>query len=176
MKNNCIYFVEGQCEKKLIEALKEEPQRLRPGKIKVWNLIKDEIPSSILLTIKEGSVVVLVFDTDVLQTDKLKKNIQNLKTRCKKINIVYLAQVLNLEDELVRCTDVSKVQDLTNSNSKREFKRDFCSMTNCRQILDRHHLDVERLWNSRYPDAYGFISNNSLDIKQKYKENIGHIR
>ena len=99
MKNNCIYFVEGQCERRLIEALKEEPQRLRPGKIKVWNLIKDEIPSSILLTIKEGSVVVLVFDTDVPQTDKLKKNVLNLRTRCKRITIVYLAQVLNLEDD-----------------------------------------------------------------------------
>ena len=165
MKNNCICFVEGQCETKLIEALKEEPQRLRPGKIKVWNLIKNEIPSSILLTIKEGTVVVLVFDTDVLQTDKLKKNIQNLKTHCKKINIVYLVQVLNLEDELVRCTDVSKVQDLTNSNSKREFKRDFCAMTNCRQLLERHHLDVEKLWNSRYPAAFEFLLNNCSEVK-----------
>lgn len=167
MKNNFIYFVEGQCEQKLIEALKEEPQRVRPGKIKVWNLIKDEIPSSILLTIKEGSVVVMVFDTDVPQTDKLKKNILNLKTRCKRITIVYLAQVRNLEDELVRCTDVSKVQDLTNSNSKREFKRDFCAMTNCRQVLDRHHLDMELLWNSRYPEEFRFIENNSGEVRKK---------
>ena len=165
MKNNCIYFVEGQCEKKLIEALKEDPQRLRPGKIKIWNLIKDEIPSSIPLTIKEGSVVGLVFDTDVPQTDKLRKNILNLKKRCKRITIIYLAQVLNLEDELVRCTDVSKVQDLTNSNSKREFKRDFCAMTNCRQVLERHHLDVEKLWNSRYPAAFEFLLNNCSEVK-----------
>ena len=168
MKNNCIYFVEGQCEQKLIEALKEEPQRVRPGKIKVWNLIKDEIPSSILLTIKEGSVVVMVFDTDVPQTDKLKKNILNLKTRCKRITIVYLAQVRNLEDELVRCTDVSKVQDLTNSNSKREFKRDFCAMTNCRHVLERHHLDIEKLWNSIYPKEFTFIENNCAIVKLQY--------
>ena len=34
--------ISSQCERKLIEALKEEPQRLRPGKIKailqIWSL------------------------------------------------------------------------------------------------------------------------------------------
>ena len=76
MKNNCIYFVEGQCEQKIVEALKEEPQRLRSGKIKLLNPITQEIPSSVLLTIKKGSVVVLVFDTDIPVTEQLKNNIR----------------------------------------------------------------------------------------------------
>lgn len=32
--NRVIYFVEGECEAKLINALKEAPAVIRPGKIK----------------------------------------------------------------------------------------------------------------------------------------------
>lgn len=166
MKNNCIYFVEGQCEQKIVEALKEEPQRLRSGKVKVLNPITQEIPSSVLLTIKEGSVVVLVFDTDIPVTEQLKNNIRRIRKYCK-VDIVYLGQVLNLEDELVRCTDISRIQELTNSKSNKDFKRDFCAMTNCRQVLDRHNLNVELLWNSRYPEKFVFLENNSKTVKTR---------
>lgn len=164
MKNNCIYFVEGQCEQKIVEALKEEPQRLRSGKIKLLNPITQEIPSSVLLTIKKGSVVVLIFDTDILITEQLKNNIRRIRKYCK-VDIVYLGQVLNLEDELVRCTDISRIQELTNSKSKKDFKRDFCAMTNCRQVLDRHNLDVELMWNSKFPEKFEFLENNSNTVK-----------
>ncbi len=165
MKNNCIYFVEGQCEQKIVEALKEEPQRLRSGKIKVLNPITQEIPSSVLLAIKEDSVVALVFDTDISVTEQLKNNILRLRKYCKKVTIVYSGQVLNLEDELVRCTDISRMQELTNSKSKKDFKRDFCAMTNYRQVLDRHNLDVVLLWNSRFPEKFEFLENNSKTVK-----------
>ena len=166
MKNNCIYFVEGQCEQKIVEAMKEEPQRLRSGKIKLLNPITQEIPSSVLLTIKKDSVVVLVFDTDIPVTEQLKNNIRRIRKYCK-VDIVYLGQVLNLEDELVSCTDISRIQELTNSKSKKDFKRDFCAMTNCRQVLDRHNLDVELLWNSRYPENFVFLENNSKKVKTR---------
>ena len=39
----CVYFVEGACEKKLIEAMKEKPSLIYPGQIKVHNVIKDKI-------------------------------------------------------------------------------------------------------------------------------------
>lgn len=35
----CMYFVEGDCEEQLINALKLEPRRLIPGKVKVHNVI-----------------------------------------------------------------------------------------------------------------------------------------
>ena len=40
----CIYFVEGACEKQLIDALKAEPRQLTPGKVLVHNIIQEEIP------------------------------------------------------------------------------------------------------------------------------------
>ena len=91
--------MEGQCEQKIVEALKEEPQRLRSGKVKVLNPITQEIPSSVLLTIKKGSVVVLVFDTDIPVTEQLKNNIRRIRKYCK-VDIVYLGQVLRLVDHL----------------------------------------------------------------------------
>ena len=34
MNSKCIYFVEGECEKQLINALKISPEILTPGKVK----------------------------------------------------------------------------------------------------------------------------------------------
>lgn len=39
MNNKCIYYVEGPCEQQLIAALKQNPAKLIPGKIKVLNVI-----------------------------------------------------------------------------------------------------------------------------------------
>ena len=68
MNNKCIYYVEGPCEQQLISALKEEPARLIPGKVKVYNVVQNLIPKSQMLSIQSGTTVVLVFDTDVMQT------------------------------------------------------------------------------------------------------------
>ncbi len=65
MNNRCICYVEGPCERQLIAALKEAPERLIPGKIKVFNVVQNLIPKSQILSIRSGTTVVLVFDTDV---------------------------------------------------------------------------------------------------------------
>lgn len=46
MNNKCIYYVEGSCEQQLIAPLKEAPERLIPGKIKVFNVVQNLIPKS----------------------------------------------------------------------------------------------------------------------------------
>ena len=69
----CVYFVEGACEKKLIEALKEKPSLIYPGQIKVHNVIQDKILNSVLMNLSPGSRVVFVFDTDKEETEQLKK-------------------------------------------------------------------------------------------------------
>jgi len=40
----CVYYVEGSCEEQLVNALKLEPRKLIPGKVKVHNIVQDEIP------------------------------------------------------------------------------------------------------------------------------------
>jgi len=100
------YYVEGSCEQQLIAALKEAPERLIPGKIKVFNVVQNLIPKS-----------------------QMSEN-------------HFFPQVLNLEDELVRCTDVRTAMELTKSGSVKNFKTDFCKMKakDCRSMLERHKL------------------------------------
>lgn len=165
MKSNCIYFVEGKCEATLLAALKERPQKVISGRVKVFNVITTIIPRSQLITIQPGTTVVFVFDTDVPVTEFLKKNIELIQTYCVKTRVVFLPQVMNLEDELVRCTDINHIVELTHSKSTKDFKRDFCAMTNCRDVLNRHQLDVLRLWTQRPPEVFRFIPSNSSHIK-----------
>ena len=53
--NRVIYFVEGECEAKLINALKEAPAVIRPGKIKIINVIQSVLSSSQLVQIERAS-------------------------------------------------------------------------------------------------------------------------
>ena len=39
MSSKCIYYVEGLCEQQLIAALKENPARLIPGKVRNAHLV-----------------------------------------------------------------------------------------------------------------------------------------
>ena len=113
----CFYLVEGECEEKLLKALKGQPALIVPGTVKKFNAVQNEIPASRLMSFDPGSRVVLVFDTDTDMTEHLKKNIELLKKVCSKVEVLTVAQVLNFEDEMVRSTDISKAEDLTYPSS-----------------------------------------------------------
>lgn len=167
MIKNCIYFCEGPCDISLLNALRREPSLILPGRMKEFNVIQNQITTSMLLAIKPGTTVVFVFDTDKEITDKLKKSIKLIHERCPKTKIVFLMQVKNLEDELVRCTDIKKVTDLTQSNSLSNFKTAFCRITNLRDLLDRHKINVNQLWTTKPSEIFEFIPLNSYEIKTK---------
>lgn len=103
----------------------------------------------------------------MFHTVTLNKNIELLKRYCGKIQIIYLAQVLNLENELVRCTDVKTVVELTRSNSIKNFKTDFCKLKvrDCRAMLERHKLNLKNLWETKRPAEFSFIESNSDNVK-----------
>lgn len=167
MNNNCIYYVEGPCEQQLINALKSAPSYILPGKVKSYNVVQKLIPKSEMLGFKPGTIVILVFDTDVTETKFLTKNVELLKKYCSKVKIVYLAQVLNFEDELVRCTDVKRVTELTQSKSVANFKTDFCKMKTdaCRAMLERHSIKVNMLWTTLVKGEFSFVEQNGETIK-----------
>ena len=170
MNKRCFYFVEGECEETLINALKKDPAKIIPGRVKKWNVIDRVLPNSILNTIQPGSIVVLVFDTDVQSSGSLGKNIQMLKKIVSKVMIVCLPQVLNLEDELERCTDVKNVKELIKSKSRSDVKRDFCRLTDCRQALDIHHFDIGRMWTQPLPEGFASFSLYTGDHKQVVRQ------
>lgn len=163
----CVYFVEGPCEEKLINALKAEPRLLTPGKVNVHNVIQDELPRRVVNMIQAGTTVVFVFDTDVERTDVLQKNVDYVKKYVSTVKVINLAQVLNFEDEIARATDVKKAQEITKSLSVSEFKTDFCKMKTeeCRNALKRHHLDVSVLWTKDPPEVFSFVKQGGSTIK-----------
>lgn len=165
MSRSCIYFCEGECEETLIKALKESPALILPGKTKVFNVISKLIPKSVLLSVKLGTTVVFVFDTDVEITEKLRKNIRYIERFCERSKLVFLPQVKNLEDELVRCTNVTRVTEITQSKSLSNFKSDFCRIANARHVLSEHQINVARLWTTKPPEIFAFVQSNSDLIK-----------
>lgn len=168
MLKNCVYYCEGEDDQKLIDALKVSPSKIQPGKSRKLNVVQSLIPKSILLGIKPDTNVVLVFDTDVTTNlDVVKKNIENIKKYCHGVKIINLFQVKNLEDELVRCTDVKSVLELTKSKSLSNFKTDFRKMKNeqCRNMLNRHNIEVAKLWTTKVPEEFDFAERNSSLIK-----------
>ena len=169
MNRTCVYYCEGEDDQKLIDALKSSPSKIQPGKSKKLNVVQNLIPKSILLGIKPDTNVVLIFDTDVTTNlDVVKKNIENIKKYCRGVKIINLLQVKNLEDELVRCTDVKSVLELTKSKSLSNFKADFRQMKNeqCRNMLDRHKINVDRLWTTKASGEFEFAERNSSAIKR----------
>ncbi len=166
MNPNCYYYVEGKCEETLIRTLKEKPALIMEGRVKVFNPIEKVLSRSELLKISAGSVVVFTFDTDVPKTDCLNQNIKILQQYVRKVSIVLLPQVLNLEDELKRCTDIRDVTELTKSKSGKDFKHDFCTLTNCRQVLDAHAINIKQLWSTPVPESFVFLPKNAGKIKK----------
>lgn len=170
MNKTCIYYCEGEDDQKLVDALKYKKPQILPGKSKTLNVVQTLIPKSILLSIKANSYVVLVFDTDVTTNlDVVKKNISNIKKYCTGVKIIYLLQVRNLEDELVRCTDVKSALELTKSKSLSNFKTDFRKLKDedCKRVLERHKIDIARLWTTKAPSDFDFAERNSILIKSK---------
>lgn len=163
----CMYFVEGRCEKQLIDALKAEPRLLVPGKVTLHNIIQDEIPRRTVNMILPGTTVVFVYDTDVRKTDVLMKNIHRIQNYVGEVRILHLAQVLNFEDEIVRATDVKRPQELTKSTGVSNFKTDFCRMkvADCRNALERHHLDISMLWIREPPETFSFVRQGGEELK-----------
>ena len=168
MNRKCIYLVEGECDEKLIKALKEKPSLLIPGTVKRFNVTQNELKTSHLVTFAPGSLVVLVFDTDKEQTEHLKNNISALTKRCAGVSIVTIAQVLTFEDEIVRCTDVAKAPELTRSQGLNEFKSAVNKMKEAdfRSALERHQLDMTKLWVQTPPDSFRFIVQGAAEVKK----------
>lgn len=165
----CVYFVEGACEKKLIEALKEKPSLIYPGQIKVHNVIQDRIPNSVLMNLSPGSRVVFVFDTDKEENEQLRKNIESVKALSSKVELLTVMQVLNFEDEIERSTDVSKAQEITKSEIISEFKSAVNKIKSVefRRALSRHRLDLTKLWIKKPPKIFGFVKQQGDKVKVK---------
>lgn len=159
------YFVEGECEKVLIGALKRL-NYIQSGTVEVFNVVQRRVPQRKLLGIKPNTTIVMVFDTDIPNLDILKENIElfrNCTSRVRKVLLI--PQVQNLEDELIRACALTNIKELLNSRSQRDFKHDFLTCSNLEQILNRS-LDLHVFWSSSPKGPFSLISNDAHEIKK----------
>ena len=165
-KNTSIhYFVEGEDEKKLVNVLKTDMRIIKPGKVQKLNVLQNHISDTILRTFKEGTTVVLIFDTDTNQIDILNKNIKKLKN-CRFVSsIITIPQVPNLEKELVRSCNINKITELLNSKSVKDFKNDLIHISNLDKKLKEHDFNLNIFWSQQPKAPFQNIPNNSNNIK-----------
>ena len=110
MRDIFQYFVEGEDEKRLIEVLKTDMQLIQPGKIQVVNVVQERLTDLKLRVLPEGVTLVFVFDTDAGNVDILNENIRIAKKTSRTKAVYCITQVKNLEDEIVRSTDIQRCE------------------------------------------------------------------
>lgn len=165
---NYVYYVEGQCEEKLLKVLKTDMLLIQPGKIIKRNVVQDRLRHPQLTTLKKGTTAVLVFDTDTDNTDILFENLELLKRENAIDKIICVTQVENLEDEIVRSCDVNVAKELTHSKSISTFKTDFIRASNLKGTLEKHNFCFENLWSkSTMKEEYHGILNEADKIRLK---------
>lgn len=160
------YFVEGEDDRKVVNTLKTDLQWIKPGKVQVFNVIEEELTSLITRTLKPGTIVVLVFDTDTGKKNTLLKNIRFLQKDSNVKQVLCIMQVKNLEDEFLRSCAISQIKEPTGSKSNSDYKRDLLRQSNLADKLKKHQFQFEKFWNSS-DKVYESICNDSAQIKIK---------
>lgn len=168
MKNKGFYhyYVEGPDEKKIVNTLKTDLQKIIPGKVDVFNVVQEKLTNSMVRTLKPRTTVILVFDVDAGNVDILKYNLDFLRKQKPFVKeVVCITQIMNLEEELVRSCEIGSVLELTRSRSRKDYKHDLVRITNLDRRLEECGFDIAKFW-ARQPDnQYKDIQNASDKIK-----------
>ena len=144
------YYVEGKCEKKLVRTLIDH-HLIFPGQTDVLNPVQEFIKPTHLRMLPSKTTIILIFDTDIPETGTLQKNLNFLKSRPNVRRIITIPQIRNLEEELIRSTDVRHIRDLIGCTHDSSFKTAFIEEKRLFDKLQLHHFDIEKLW-SRPPE------------------------
>ena len=165
------FFVEGECEKVFLKSFmhaEDTEYYICPGKIEVLNVIYDKISPAKVRTLKKGTKVVFVFDTDVKKADILENNIVTI-VRYSSIDysdIFLVSSCKTLEDEIVYASkDISDINKLLGTTSKEDFKKKLIKHKDIVSRLKNVGFQIEKMW-SREPDE----PFSQLGFKLKFKE------
>ena len=159
------YFVEGDDEKRLIEVLKTDMRQIIPGKVQILNVVQERLTDLKLRTLQDGTTLVFVFDTDVGDPAILNENIRKAKKSSNIKDVYCVPQVKNIEDELIRAMGLKNIEELLNSKSKKDFKRDMLRERNLKSKFELHHFDIQKLWAMNPAMPFDKITNHSKKIK-----------
>ncbi len=100
-----LYIVEGEIEERFFRQM-IRLYYIRPGRIKIFNIMQNELSNSDNIMMKKYDLIFCVIDSDCIQRDNLNKfcnNIKKLKTIGK---VIVFVQDKNFEQELCRMLQV----------------------------------------------------------------------
>ncbi len=168
------YFVEGENEKNLLKEIKGT--LLQNGMISVFNVLEKNSLAIQLKKIREGTCVVFVFDTDILDEKKVKNLVENLKACHVSKNVMAVSmvpQILNFQDELVYATTIKSAKEFTQSSSEKDFKRDFNNLKNIKVKLEKVNFDITKFWSRESKVLEELLEKEKFSSKklQKIRDN-----
>ena len=167
------YFVEGECEKAFVNAFihaEKGEYRFLPGKIEVFNVVTQKISVMKAMSIKRGTKIVFIYDTDVSRVDTFESNIDILE-RHAGINvedIIFIPSVRKFEEEISRCcSGIKDINELLNTKGTEEFKKKFISHKDIVSKLLSVGFNMEEMWIQLPSGSFSIYKNKSKLIKQK---------
>ena len=166
-KTNIQYYVEGDDEKKLIDVLKRDMRCIQVGRVDKFNAIQNLFTTTRIRTLKQNTVIVLIYDTDVEKIDILQKNITYLRKQSTIKDIICIPQVKKLEEELLYACKIKKIEDLTHSQTSEEFKRDIIKCNNLKERLEKCQFDISKFWCRIPSNQFKIFGNDADKIKLK---------
>ncbi len=132
--------MEGETEKKLVNTLKIV------GKVQIQNLWEIDL-TKIIARIR-ADIVYIIFDTDRLENiNRFRKNLQILKQA--KIEFRLIQQTKNMEDEIVKCSDCKKIEEVFQTQSVKDFKREWLKCQNLEKKLADINFNSSKLWTGK---------------------------
>lgn len=160
------YYVEGEDDKSLLMTLKTDLRCIESGKIDKFNVVQNRFTNARIRPLKQGTTVVLVYDTDVENTvDILRWNVAFLKGKSGIKDVICIPQVMNLEDELIRACNINNIEELTKSKTKTNYKKDIIRCTNLGARLSQCEFEISKLWNKHPNNMFKEFGNDSEKIK-----------
>lgn len=167
------YFVEGECEAVLLKAFmhaEEKEYGIYPGKIEILNPLYQKISPAKAMTLKKGTTVVFVYDTDVKKTNVLEDNIEIIvKYSSLDYNdIVYLQSVKTLEDEIVyACKDIQDINKLLNTTCKEDFKKKLIKHKDIITKLKSVGFQMDKIWSRKPNDTFSSFEQGIKRVLRK---------
>lgn len=159
-KDSYHYYVEGEDEKRLLDVLKRDLRCIESGKVDIVNVIQTKFSAARIRPLKQDTIVVLVYDTDVESNmDIFRYNVDFLNRQKGIKKVICIPQVKNLEEELLRACDIRNITELTKSASKSNYKSDLISCTNLGARLQACGFDISKMWNRMPTNKFaGFVN------------------
>ena len=165
MRHNIVYIVEGETERKVIEALRTELRCIYAGKVLKHNVVQEVVKRNNFMRFSRDTMFVLIFDTDTDGVAVLKQNITLIGELPNARKVITIPQVRNLEDELCYSCCIRDIRELTRSKSQSDVKRDLLRLNNLGVRLEQVGFDILKLWSRQAQGYFAEIENNADRIK-----------